>query len=123
MLATADRTATPNAAPTSWPVIRNPDATPACEAGIPVIEVTETGTKTMPDAQTQPNQARQQARGEVRAAGGGGQQSSGGADDHEPGRRNRCAERGGPAGGEPRTVPAVMASANGRNATPVRRAE
>ena len=48
VLATADRTATPRAAPISCPVIRNPEATPACEAGMPAIEVTETGTKTMP---------------------------------------------------------------------------
>src|SRR3954465_4277496 len=30
--ATADRMATPSAAPISWPVIRNPEATPAWEA-------------------------------------------------------------------------------------------
>ena len=48
VLATADRTATPRAAPISCPVIRKPEATPAWEAGMPAIEVTETGTKTMP---------------------------------------------------------------------------
>lgn len=48
LVATADRTATPRAAPTSWPVMRNPDAIPACCAGIPAIAVTDTETNTMP---------------------------------------------------------------------------
>ncbi len=48
VLATAERTATPRAAPISCPVIRNPEATPAWEDGMPAIEVTDTGTKTMP---------------------------------------------------------------------------
>src|SRR3954447_16504145 len=46
--AIADRTATPRAAPTSWPVIRKPEATPAWLAGMPVIAVTETGANTLP---------------------------------------------------------------------------
>ena len=48
VLATAESTATPRAAPTSCPVIRKPEATPAWEDGMPAIEVTDTGTKTMP---------------------------------------------------------------------------
>ena len=37
----ADRTATQRAAPTSWPLIRNPEAMPACCEGIPGNAVTE----------------------------------------------------------------------------------
>ena len=85
VLATADRTATPSAAPISWPVIRNPEATPACEAGMPAIEVTETGTNTMPTPRPERDQAGEEVGGEVRAAGGGGQQSGGGDGDEQPG--------------------------------------
>ena len=42
------RTATPSAAPISCPVIRKPDAMPACSAGMPVIAVADTAAKTRP---------------------------------------------------------------------------
>ena len=74
VLATADRTATPRAAPISWPVIRNPEATPACEAGMPAIEVTETGTKTMPTPRPEGEQSGEDVGGVVGVAGRGGQQ-------------------------------------------------
>jgi hypothetical protein len=48
LLANADRLATPSAAPISRPVIKNPEATPAWEAGMPATEVNETGTNIMP---------------------------------------------------------------------------
>ena len=64
VLATADRTATPSAAPTSWPVIRKPDAMPACCGGMPAIAVTDTGTNTMPTPEADDDQPGQDVGGE-----------------------------------------------------------
>ena len=86
LLATADRTATPRAAPISCPVIRKPEATPAWEAGMPAIEVTETGTKTMPMPRPIAEQAGKQVGGVVGGAGGGGEQDGSGGGDQQSGR-------------------------------------
>ena len=85
LVATADRTATPRAAPISCPVIRNPEATPACEAGMPAIEVTETGTKTMPMPRPIAEQTGKQVGDVVRGAGGGGDQDGSAGGDQQPG--------------------------------------
>ena len=121
--ATADSTATPRAAPTSWPVIRKPDAVPACWAGIPAIDVTDTGTKTMPDAEAENDQARQEIGAVARRGRCPREQGCG----HT--RRGSVRSSRGPgvtawaSRWRATWVPAVTAKANGRNATPAASAE
>ena len=121
-LAIADRTATPSAAPTSCPVMRNPDATPACDGGIPVIEVTETGTNTMPTPS--PSATMPGSRSVAKSAWLVAADSSApaAATSTRPAVATTRGDRW-PSMWRATTVPTVMASAKGRKATPVCSAE
>ena len=122
VVATAESTATPRAAPTSCPVIRKPEAMPACCGGMPAMAVTDTGTKTMPTPRpmvAMPGRMSVAKSAPLLACAS---------------RTAPPATRKRPSAAMPRgvpcaraclasTVPTVMARANGTNATPARMAE